>query len=521
MAVLTSFNQLGGLLGDTFGTKVITRVIADGVYVFNDATATGTALADVSVYMRAANSGANCLPTNSLGVTGVAFTAVAAQTSRITFSGGTGASGLGVAAGAVVTTSGTLAFNAATGQVTIATAGRHTIDVIMSTETNAGNTQVVQLVKNGSTILATGNEIGRAQASTIGLTFTGTFAIGDTLDLRMVTSVATLIIYNLSWTVRQLPSTEVVPANSVPVTSLTRVQAGLAAPAGLTLALSGDVAFDTVAVSGGISMTAGVFSLLAGKMYRLKANLRIGSIVSQGPQFAWVNAITNAELVANAGRSEAAPSSQSNATEGNCVAEVLYTPSANTTVKLRYIAVGTGCRVEQYSTAIIEELPTSTTVNTGGLPVNAAVHIRANTTNNQGAPSGNVGNLVTWGNTLYDTTNSFVAATGTFTAPRTGYYLFKVCLMYGTITGGPNGRTGFIISRNGSVWGAADTPIHTFNIQSTNATNQPFTSTETKFMTAGDTAVVRLVLDGVTAATLAGSATYDLLQIDELVTSVF
>lgn len=36
MAILTSYTQLGGVVGDTFGTKKVTRVISDGVYVFAD-----------------------------------------------------------------------------------------------------------------------------------------------------------------------------------------------------------------------------------------------------------------------------------------------------------------------------------------------------------------------------------------------------------------------------------------------------------------------------------------------------
>lgn len=98
----------------------------------------------------------------------------------------------------------------------------------------------------------------------------------------------------------------------------------------LTLASGTDIAFDTVA-SGDIPMAAGVFSLIAGKTYHLYASIRV-----QGGQadFAWVDAVTNVALV-----NGALGTAQGSSGISDSPVDIIYTPSANQTVKLRVTGI--------------------------------------------------------------------------------------------------------------------------------------------------------------------------------------
>jgi hypothetical protein len=97
-----------------------------------------------------------------------------------------------------------------------------------------------------------------------------------------------------------------------------------------------DVALQA-ATSGNLVIAANTIALVAGKTYKLRAKLR-GDTTTLGEtlDFAWVDAGTNAELIANTGRGQIS-NVATNAAESLGEAEIVYKPAANQTVKLRCI----------------------------------------------------------------------------------------------------------------------------------------------------------------------------------------
>lgn len=91
------------------------------------------------------------------------------------------------------------------------------------------------------------------------------------------------------------------------------------------------------ATSGNLVIAANTIALVAGKTYRLRFEAR-GDTTTLGEtlDFAWVDAGTNAELIANTGRGQIS-NVATNAAESYGVAEIIYKPAANQTVKVRCI----------------------------------------------------------------------------------------------------------------------------------------------------------------------------------------
>ena len=158
-------------------------------------------------------------------------------------------------------------------------------------------------------------------------------------------------------------------------TSLTRIQASFTADPSFPNGLS-DVVFNAISFNGGIALTAGAFSIKAGKTYRLVADLRSYNIASGSPEFYWVNATTNAELVPNVGHGRNFPPAGGSNATAKSRAEVVYTAPADMTVKVRIECGNTHSIERLQSVAIIEELPTASAV-LAGMVTPTALHYGA------------------------------------------------------------------------------------------------------------------------------------------------
>lgn len=158
-------------------------------------------------------------------------------------------------------------------------------------------------------------------------------------------------------------------AATATVTAITRIQAKL--PSDVTgLATGSDVVFSTTVTTVGMTQTGGVFSLIAGKTYRLKADVRVYLVSGANPEFAWVDATTNAELASLTGRAVTNVSGNNTNQNDKASAEIFYTPTVDQTVKVRTLVAGTSFAVEARSSFVtIEELPTATTVPAGSVTV--------------------------------------------------------------------------------------------------------------------------------------------------------
>lgn len=97
------------------------------------------------------------------------------------------------------------------------------------------------------------------------------------------------------------------------------------------------------ATSGNLVIAANTIALVLGKTYRLVFEARGDTTTAaEVLDFAWVDAGTNAELIASTGRGQISGLA-TNAAESFGIASIIYKPAANQTVKVRCIAaVGAG-----------------------------------------------------------------------------------------------------------------------------------------------------------------------------------
>lgn len=102
-----------------------------------------------------------------------------------------------------------------------------------------------------------------------------------------------------------------------------------------------DVALQA-ATNGNLAVAANTIALVAGKTYRLSFDAR-GDTTSatETLDFAWVDAGTNAELIASTGRGQVS-NVATNAAESFCRAEIIYKPTVNQTVKVRCVNAAIG-----------------------------------------------------------------------------------------------------------------------------------------------------------------------------------
>ena len=141
------------------------------------------------------------------------------------------------------------------------------------------------------------------------------------------------------------------------------------------VAKNADINFQVVpATNGGITHSAGVFTLTAGKTYLLEANLNINSFTSTSAfiWYSWVDATTNAQLDASNGSSistggsgVAVPATWASNDTYSSPARLIYTPATNQTVKVRATDGSGTCSVLQIGTkATIIQIANTFSLNT-------------------------------------------------------------------------------------------------------------------------------------------------------------
>jgi len=171
-----------------------------------------------------------------------------------------------------------------------------------------------------------------------------------------------------------------------------------------------DILFDTTLGTSGVpyNSVTGAFSLTAGKTYRLVFKPTSVGFSDNGGGYAifsWVDATTNAELITRSGSRASSYGMSFIGTEGTL--DIIYTPSANQTVKVRtievvgYVALQGGVSATPYATAFITQVGStsltgnvdigdgtaSTSTTTGALRVNGGLGVSGNIS------LGNVANL--------------------------------------------------------------------------------------------------------------------------------
>lgn len=186
-----------------------------------------------------------------------------------------------------------------------------------------------------------------------------------------------------------------------------------------------DVTWNTF--TGNITNTGTLFTLLAGKTYRLQASLGInfntGSGVNATYQFVDTSNISigaNIAIVYNAVASSTGDSAMG-------VTGVTYTALVDTQVKVRILSSGavSGATINRANLSITQIGSTATTTTARAIVI-------TNNTSGQSIPNSSTTNIIGW-TTVKDTTNSFTAA-GVFTAPRTSEYQLSYSLNYNSFT---------------------------------------------------------------------------------------
>jgi hypothetical protein len=152
-------------------------------------------------------------------------------------------------------------------------------------------------------------------------------------------------------------------AGNLPVTGQSVDYVSVSRTTDLTINTGDIVKFNSI-YSGNIPYdpTTGKFSLTAGKTYKLSASISLSTANSSVSEASvvWKNAAGDA--LPN--RAEILSSSHSTNAVGNAFAEVIYTPSVNTTVSL-YVAYATASAIlwNSYTYANIEQIGSSAIIN--------------------------------------------------------------------------------------------------------------------------------------------------------------
>lgn len=297
-----------------------------------------------------------------------------------------------------------------------------------------------------------------------------------------------------------------------------------------TISAPQDMVFNSIQ-SGNIPLntTTGVFSLTAGKTYELDATLAAAinaGTPSAGASiiYSWVDAVTNLPLSTNSttgiGRSVAGTSAAPTfTTGGDSRANIVYTPNVNQNVKVRITAVNLGgasaLQIQTQADGQIERGTSFATIKqlgTSAITTTTRAQVVANTMT--GVASGGAGTAITFGVKLLDTTNSFNAGTGVFTAPRTAQYRVSLQAV-AAVTGTQGQRFGIILSTNGASFGSGS-PIISAYVPVTNPNGMAFGGSYIKTLNAGDTLTFRALLDSVTSWVCQSNPNSDFITIDEI-----
>ncbi|WP_412476484.1 beta strand repeat-containing protein [Flavobacterium sp. TBRC 19031] len=185
-----------------------------------------------------------------------------------------------------------------------------------------------------------------------------------------------------------------------------------------------DVVFDNK-IAGNLpyNTSTGVFTLTAGKTYRLTSNLRMHTISSNTVDIYidWVDASTNASISGNVG-SAYQPLNSTNGQSAKTVSDILYTPASTQTVKLRVTYLdGASFAVGQWeSSATVQELGMVQSGTTFAKVDYVATRQSANQTINSGT-NDLILNTNTGGNIPYNTSTGVY----TLTAGKTYHLYFE------------------------------------------------------------------------------------------------
>lgn len=249
----------------------------------------------------------------------------------------------------------------------------------------------------------------------------------DTYKLQFLSAGGTLTLLNandgnggnskITWTkiAGQLPST----GQSVDYGTYTISQTAFNVP---------QDAITVTTNSGNIPQSAGVFTLIAGKTYKLSTNLSMtnygGSSATNPPivNFAWVDAISNTAMPsAISGTTLAVSGGATNQIGGysNRNAELTITPSVDTNVKIRFVS---GTLNGATSFSVVGNVNITQLGSSNAATTNAMAYVRADNQSGQSIPNISQTDLNGY-TTLTDATGAFNAATGVFTAPRTSDYI--------------------------------------------------------------------------------------------------
>ena len=235
-------------------------------------------------------------------------------------------------------------------QVVATQAGTYSVQVgAYISGTGAAGTSAIQLVKNGTTVVADGQAFRPTANNPVRVSLAAdvSLAAGDTLDFRLGDNVLTTInVSDFSVAVNQI-------TGFLPYTAAAAyIQAGLSANAALGNAAGLTFPFNQVNGANGISLSNGVFTLPAGSTYVLRGAPQFlggGSNVFQN--FQWYNETAGA-FVGVVGTAQVI---SGNTGPVNPYAEAIVTTAVSTNFSLRTLSGGiAGTYTASSSSAFIQ-----------------------------------------------------------------------------------------------------------------------------------------------------------------------
>ncbi len=228
---------------------------------------------------------------------------------------------------------------------------------------NAISVITVQIVNNDTTVLANANaqQSGLAgRNSQISTSWIGELAAGDRIDFRSGANSQNSTVFAVSMSVNQLPSA-VITAQAQATEYL---QASIAVNQ-VNLANNTNIRFDTLDKSSGSNISlntgTGIFTLQAGKTYRLTSEINFEHTAAAIVQFAWYDITGSTEISQRAMVRNAASVGDFST---NPVMKTIFTPTVNTQVSVRVVADGSSVEDVNagFSWALIETIADGTMV---------------------------------------------------------------------------------------------------------------------------------------------------------------
>ncbi len=274
-----------------------------------------------------------------------------------------------------------------------------------------------------------------------------------------------------------------------------------------TVNTSAKVPYSAVVAAGGttIFQPNGEFLLKAGKTYRLQGAVSITTSSTLAHTFQWYN-VTAGAYFGGTARSISPTTSTDDTPQG--VASAIITPTVDTTVRLDYtggaasvtaLAVGTWANVTQLGSTATTSTP--------------KVLVLARDSSTQ-TISNNATTTITWNTEATDTTSSFNAGTGIFTAPRAGFYRVSFGLSFSAFsTTASNYGRAYVEVNNSAHFGQE------WRVDTANTILPFFTGSHMIQLSANDTVRVTFHNSGLGTQYLAGSLRDNWFSIEEVTAS--